>query len=127
MNNNVSFNNSGSMYAGSVNQVGGNQYNWSAPPELMRRTAASLRCSVERKVRLDQRRAEAARAELDEIQAGLGQSEPQARRVATALKRLTELLKEAGALVSAGAALLEPLRRLAIWLGALGAPVLALL
>lgn len=46
---------------------------------------------------------------------------------AGALERFTRLLSSAGALATAGATLVEPLRALAGWLGGLGKPVLQLL
>jgi hypothetical protein len=43
------------------------------------------------------------------------------------LRRFTEILKGAGALAAAGAALVEPLTRIGRWLGPVGAAVLQLL
>jgi hypothetical protein len=43
------------------------------------------------------------------------------------LQRFTRVLRDAGALATAGATLVEPLRRIGRWLGPLGASVLALL
>lgn len=78
-------------------------------------------------VPLDDATAVEARAELDEIDAQMHVEQPDARSIAGHLDRLTRLLAGAGALATAGAALVTPLETLATWLGAAGQPVLALL
>ena len=69
----------------------------------------------------------AARAEIDSLDAELANDDVDKQAVATRLTRLTRLLKSAGALVSAGAALAAPLGALASWIGPLGQPILQLL
>jgi hypothetical protein len=124
--------NIGSQNAGQINNVAGDmhvsggQHGVVGTPEVARQISRNLRRSVAT-VQLDRRSAQAARAEVDEIDAGLSREQPDRARVAGALERLTRLLSATGALAAAGAALVEPLQALAGWLGELGAPVLQLL
>lgn len=114
--------------ANQINNVAGNQYIQGGQHGIVvttqdaRRLAAELRRALP-PAALDRR----ARAAIDEVDAGLAGRQPDRPRVAAGLERLTRLLSAAGVLARAGAALIEPLRGLAGWLGALGAPVLALL
>jgi hypothetical protein len=122
----------GSQHANQINNVAGDmhlsggQHGYVGDPEVGRQISRHLRRSVER-AGLDGRSAVAARAEVDEIDAGLAAGRPDRSRIAGALERLTRLLSATGALAAAGAALVEPLQALAGWLGELGAPVLQLL
>jgi hypothetical protein len=68
-----------------------------------------------------------ARVHVAEIDAAVNAPEPDKRRAAGPLKRLVELLADAGSLATAGAALIGPLQTLAGWLGAHGAAILGLL
>ena len=68
-----------------------------------------------------------ARAQVTEIDAAVHAPQPDKHRAASTLKRLVELLADAGSLATAGAALVGPLQTLAGWLGAHGAAVLSLL
>ena len=68
-----------------------------------------------------------ARVHVAEIDAAVHAPEPDKRRAARPLKRLVELLANAGSLATAGAALIGPLQTLAGWLGAHGAAILGLL
>ncbi|MCK2237852.1 MULTISPECIES: hypothetical protein [unclassified Crossiella] len=61
-------------------------------------------------------RREADRA-LDEVAQELQSPQPDRSRIATQTNRLTTLLQRAGALATAGAALLTPLGALTAWLG----------
>lgn len=71
----------------------------------------------------DLQRAEASRA-LAAFQA----TAPTNKQTATShLRRFTTVLRDAGALATAGAALIEPLTRIGRWLGPIGAAVLTLL
>jgi hypothetical protein len=54
----------------------------------------------------------------------LDQPQPDAPTVARPIERLTRILKDAGAFASAGAALIDPLQRIASWLGASGRVIL---
>jgi hypothetical protein len=124
--------NIGSQQAGQINNVQGDQHIAGGQHAVFgtdavaRQAARDLRRALA-EATIDRRNAAGARRELDEIDAGLGAARPDRHRVAGALERLTRLLSSAGALVTAGAALVEPLRALAGWLGGLGAPVLQLL
>ena len=68
-----------------------------------------------------------AHAQVAEIDAAVHAPQPDKHRAASTLKRLVELLADAGSLATAGAALVGPLQTLAGWLGAHGAAVLSLL
>jgi hypothetical protein len=68
-----------------------------------------------------------ARAQVAEIDAAVHAPEPDKRRAVGPLKRLVELLGDAGSLATAGAALIGPLQTLAGWLGAHGAAIMGLL
>jgi hypothetical protein len=68
-----------------------------------------------------------ARAQVAEIDAAVHTPQPDKQRAASPLKRLVELLADAGSLATAGAALVGPLQTLAVWLGAHGAAILSLL
>jgi hypothetical protein len=68
-----------------------------------------------------------ARAQVAEIDAAVHAPRPDKHRAASSLKRLVELLADAGSLATAGAALVGPLQTLAGWLGAHGAALLSLL
>ena len=67
------------------------------------------------------------RVHVAEIDAAVHAPEPDKHRAAGPLKRLVELLADAGSLATAGAALIGPLQTLAGWLGAHGAAILGLL
>ncbi|MGV4982810.1 hypothetical protein ACWC0C_15655 [Streptomyces sp. NPDC001709] len=65
--------------------------------------------------------------ELEALDTDLAQPEPDKRRAADRLTRITRLLASAGALVASATGLLTPLSALAGWLGVLGEPILRLL
>ena len=120
------------QYANQINNVERDQYIYggqhgvAATTQDARRLAADLRRALP-SAALGRRDNGAARAAIHEVEAGLAGPQPDRSRVARGLERLTRLLSATGALVGAGAALVEPLRGLAGWLGELGAPVLGLL
>ena len=68
-----------------------------------------------------------ARHEAARIDEALGVQEPDRAAAASALERLTQRLRSIGALASAGAALVEPIRALAGWLGPLAGGVSTML
>jgi hypothetical protein len=76
---------------------------------------------------LDGPRTAEARAQVAELDAAVRAPQPDKRRAADTLKRLTGLLVGAGSLASAGAALAGPLQTLAAWLGPYGAAILSML
>jgi hypothetical protein len=83
----------------------------------LRRSLAGLDLS-------EQVRAEAGRA-LDEIEDELRIPVPDRGVVTARLERFTELLANAGAVASAGASLVRPIRQIAAWVGPIGAALLA--
>ena len=125
--------NIGNQNAGVVNNVAGDQriaggqHGTLVTSEDALRAVSELRTALVQ-VPLDPQTAVVADEHVDEIESGL-QTEPEPNRavVAQALERLTRVLTAAGAVATAGAALLGPIQALAGWLGDLGAPVLALL
>lgn len=66
-----------------------------------------------------------AREYVDAIDDAMREDAPDRHRIARSLERLTRLLSTTGTLVAAGAALVDPMTGLAVWLGALGKAVLA--
>lgn len=64
------------------------------------------------------------RAYLDQAEAEVGRGPESKPAVADRLKQLTQVLASAGALATAGGALLGPLGALAGWLGGVGKPIL---
>jgi hypothetical protein len=71
--------------------------------------------------------AASVQAQLHELEAELRKNHPDPPVVENRLRRLTSLLKSAGALAAAGTTLLDPLRAVAGWLGTLGESTLRLL
>ena len=57
----------------------------------------------------------------------LDRPQPDASTVARPIERLTKILRDAGAFAAAGAALIDPLQRIASWLGASGRAILDLI
>ena len=76
---------------------------------------------------LDESTAAEARVQLAEIDTAMQAPKPDRSRVEPFLKRLTQLLKAAGSLATAGSSLIGPLHTLASWLGTLGGPILQML
>jgi hypothetical protein len=83
----------------------------------LRRSLAGLELS-------EQVRSEAGRA-LDEVEDELLIPDPDRGVVTARLERFTELLTDAGAISSAGASLVRPIRQIAAWVGPMGAALLA--
>ncbi|OKI13259.1 hypothetical protein [Streptomyces sp. CB03911] len=122
--------NIGNQQGGVVNNVAGNQSIHGGQSavfttggqevgDLVRR----LRESIERTA-LPPAIEPEVRAELDSLEEEVAGPEPDREAVAGRLGRITRLLSSAGALVTAGTALIGPLGALAGWLGALGQPIL---
>lgn len=124
--------NIGNQNAANINNVGrdqhitGGQTGIVVTPEQAQQAFAQLRAGVQG-TPLDPATSAAAQTELREVEAGLRQPEPDRKRIAGRLERLTRILLDAGSLTSAASALVAPLRTLAQWLGAAGAPILGLL
>ena len=106
--------------------IHGNQYGTVVTSEDARRAVRDLGGALA-DTALDEATAARARAEVAEIDAAVHAPEPDKRRAAGPLKRLVELLANAGSLATAGAALVGPLQALAGWLGVHGAAILGLL
>lgn len=94
--------------------------------EHARRAARELRDALPA-VALDRPAARKARVQVAEIDEAVRALQPDKSRVARLLEQFTRLLRAAGSLTMAGAAVIGPLHTLAGWLGALGAPVLSML
>ena len=104
----------------------GDQHGTVVTSEDARRAVRDLRDALA-STALDDATAAQARAQVAEIDAAVHAPEPDKRRAAGPLKRLVQLLANAGSLATAGAALIGPLQTLAGWLGAHGAAILGLL
>ncbi len=104
----------------------GNQYGTVVTSEDARRAVRDLRSALA-DTALDDATSARARAEVAEIDAAVHAPEPDKGKAAGPLKRLVELLADAGSLATAGAALMGPLQALAGWLGAHGAAIFSLL
>jgi hypothetical protein len=77
--------------------------------------------------RIDGPTAASAYEHVAGIDAELRQRRPDRSRVAPLLERLIRLLRAAGSLTSASAALLAPLHTLVSWLGPIGTQILSLI
>lgn len=85
-----------------------------------------LRAAIDRLDLPDVERDEVTGA-IDAAGAELRAPQPDRRRTAGHLERLTGILRRTGALLTAGAAIVGPLQALATWLGPAGATLAALL
>jgi hypothetical protein len=104
----------------------GGQHGTVVTSEDARRAVRDLRDALAGAALADATAAQ-VRGQVAEIEAAVHAPEPDKRRAADPLKRLVELLADAGSLATAGAALIGPLQTLAGWLGAHGAAILGLL
>ena len=124
--------NIGSQTGGVINnvtgdqQITGGQKGVAVAPEAARQAVRILRDALDSSP-LDGATAQQARSHVEEIDTELTTPTSDRSRVAGSLERLTRLLLSAGALATAGAALVPPLQTLAGWLGTLGEPVLRML
>ena len=78
-------------------------------------------------LRLTEAERSSAERDLQAMEEAVAGPEPDAKAASQHLQSFTANLKEAGALATAGVALMEGIARIAQWLGPLGAGVLALL
>jgi hypothetical protein len=125
--------NIGNQSGGIVNNVGRDQFNYGGqqaivvPLEAAFRAVDDLRTAI-RAARLDPAATARARAEIEELDRAMHAApEPDRPAAATTVERLTTQLGRAGALATAGASLIGPLRTIAGWLGPLGERVLQIL
>jgi hypothetical protein len=115
--------NIGSQSGGVINNVGGDQHiaggqqGTVITTEQARQALHDLRGALS-SAPLDRGTADAARAEVTEMDAAMREASPDRSRFAAALNRLTRVLTAAGSLASAGTALAGPLHILATWVGA---------
>lgn len=120
------------QHGGVINNVDGNQiiyggqHGAAVTSEDARRAVRDLRDALAGAA-LDGATAAQARAQIAEIDEAVHAPRPDKDRAAAPLKRLVELLANAGSLATAGAALVGPLQTLASWLGAHGAAIFSLL
>ena len=119
------------------NTIGGNNYGditqggrdvvvtkvVSPDPRQALNAVRTLRGSLARLGLPNEVRSEAGRT-LDEIEGELRIPDPDRGVISARLERFTELLADAGALASAGASLIRPIRQIATWLGPIGAALL---
>jgi hypothetical protein len=124
--------NIGNQSGGVINNIAGDQHITGGQqgvvvaPEAARQAVRDLIAAMDASS-LNDATARKARSYVDEIDAELATADPDRPEVASRLERLTRLLMSAGALATAGSALVAPLQTLAGWLGTLGEPVLRLL
>jgi hypothetical protein len=95
----------------------------SPEPRQALNAVRTLRRSLAGLELLEQVRSEAGRA-LDEIEDELRIPAPDRGVVTARLERFTELLADAGAISSADASLVRPIRQIAAWVGPIGAALL---
>ena len=118
--------------AGVINNVDGSQvvhggqHGTVVTIEDARRAVRELRDALSGAGLSDATAAEAC-AQVAEIDTAVHTPQPNKHRAASPLKRLVELLADAGSLATAGAALAGPLQTLTGWLGAHGTAILSLL
>jgi len=120
-----------SQTGGVINNVAGDQHiaggqQGTVTTDDVRAAVAQLGRGLDN-VSIDDDATAQARAAIDELKHEVGKESPDRSRVARVTESLTGMLKRAGALAGAGAALIAPLQTIVSWLGGLGAPILALL
>jgi hypothetical protein len=120
------------QHGGIINNVDGDQviydgqHGTTVTSEEARRAVRHLRDALAG-ADLDDATAAQVRAQVAEIDAVVHAPKPDKGRAAGPLKRIVELLADAGSLATSGAALVGPLQTLASWLGAHGAAIFSLL
>jgi hypothetical protein len=114
-----------SNVAGDMTVHGGQQY-LAAPVDAVREELANLRLALSM-IDLDPEVQRSVEDLMTEAGQELDQPHPDKQKVARPIERLTSLLSDAGAVTAAGAALIDPLQRIASWLGASGQAILHIL
>jgi len=121
-----------SQTAGVINQVAGDQnvyggqHGTIGPLDSARNAVRDLRRAVDT-AQLDQETAEAAKAQVVQIDVEMRKERPDPTTVESRLSKLTALLKSAGSLAAAGATIVGPIQTLVTWLGGLGANIARML
>ena len=125
--------NIGSQNAASINNIGGDQTNYGPQHatanftvDYLQRELSTLRQQLQAVDLPPQGKADAERA-LAAAEAEVVKPSPDKGEVARHLESFTQILAKAGALASAGTALIQPLQQLAAWLGPVGQTLLHLL
>jgi hypothetical protein len=119
----------GSQQAKTINNVGRDQVINNVGHDQtieLQGAVADLRGALQAAALPDPTRREAEQT-LDAVEAELESPGPDKARIGTLVARLTETLKEAGALATAGESLLSPLKKLTSWLAPAGQAALGLL
>lgn len=126
--------NIGNQTGGVVNNVAGNQtvndgqHGTAVSTGAAQEAAELLRSLVHANIPgLGQPETAELQGEVDAIADEMKKSEPDKAQVEGRLSKVTQVLKGAGALVGAGAALIAPITAIANWLGPIGASILGLL
>lgn len=117
---------------GNINNVGGDmtvyggQHYTGFPAEMIRQELGNLQRIISA-MDLDPAVRKAVAALLTDAGRELDQPDHDARKVARPIERLAGLLRDIGAIAVSGAALIDPLQRIASWLGAAGQTILHLI
>jgi hypothetical protein len=114
-----------SNVAGDMTVYGGQHYT-GFPAELIRQELGNLQRAISA-MGLDPAVQEKAAALLADADHELSRAGGDAKKVARPIERLAGLLKSIGAIAVSGAALIDPLQRIASWLGPAGQAILHLI
>jgi hypothetical protein len=111
--------------SGDMTVHGGQHYSASSA-DMIRQELANLQRAIST-IDLDPATRATAIAHLADADREFDRPDPDTRQISRPIKRLTRLLKDVGAISAAGATLIEPLQRIASWLGASGQEILHLI
>ena len=114
-----------SNVAGDMTVHGGQHYT-AFPADMIGQELRNIR-EIISAMNLDPAAGKAAAGLLADADRELGKSRHDARKVARPIERLTRLLRDIGAIAAGGAALIDPLTRIASGLGAAGQVILHLI
>jgi len=114
-----------SNVAGDMTVYGGQHYT-GFPAELIRQELGNLQRAISA-IGLDPAVQKKAAALLADADRELSRTGRDAKKVARPIERLAGLLKNIGAIAVSGAALIDPLQRIASWLGPAGQAILHLI
>ena len=114
-----------SNVAGDMTVYGGQHYT-GFPAELIRQELGNLQRAIS-VMGLDPAVQKKAAALLADADRELSRTGRDAKKVARPIERLAGLLKNIGAIAVSGAALIDPLQRIASWLGPAGQAILHLI
>jgi hypothetical protein len=114
-----------SNVAGDMTVYGGQHYT-GFPADLIRQELGNLQRAISA-VGLDPAVQKKAAALLADADHELSRAGRDAKKVARPIERLARLLKNIGAIAVSGAALIDPLQRIASWLGPAGQAILHLI